>query len=191
MSFSSVRLTGSISSHSCSVRAPAGQYAQAPSWIVTGLPASTIASGVASTCPLTRHTRRTRLLVIPRPPIPGQFAACSLSIRPGVMRTIAPDETKNGAAFRRAVLSQSVAVLVLLLEFALDGVAVPLRAGARRLALRLLGTGLSGLSGLSRLLRLLFRLLLLVHDLADLHRGCPERFGRGFDPLDVVRLECI
>src|SRR2546430_10830134 len=79
----------------------------------------------------------------------------------------------------------SIAGLALLFELAFDRVAVALRAGARGLAFSLLGPGLG------RLLRLLLGLFLLVHDLADLRRGCPECLGRRLDALDVVRLEGI
>src|SRR2546425_1570887 len=73
----------------------------------------------------------------------------------------------------------------LLLELALDRVAVLLRAGAGGLALGLLSPGLTLLLGL------LLALLLLVQDLADLRRGSPQRLRGGFDPFDVVRLEGI
>src|SRR5256712_5553436 len=79
----------------------------------------------------------------------------------------------------------SIAALALFFELALDRVAVALRAGTRGLAFGLLGPAWR------LLLRLLLGLLLLVHDLADLRRGCPERLGRRLDALDVVGLECI
>jgi len=44
---------------------------------------------------------------------------------------------------------------------------------------------------LSRLLGLLLGLLLLVHDLADLRRGCAQRLRRGLDAVDVVGLEGV
>jgi hypothetical protein len=62
MSLRSVRVTGAMASHSWSVRAPAGQYAHAPSWIVTGLPVATVAFRLASRWALARQTKRTRLL---------------------------------------------------------------------------------------------------------------------------------
>ena len=68
--------------------------------------------------------------------------------------------------------------LALLLELALDRVAVLLLAGGRT-------------RGLALGLRLaVFRwLLLLVHRLADLHRGLTQLFHRGLHPLCVVALE--
>src|SRR5436190_9637380 len=92
--------------------------------------------------------------------------------------------------FHHAVFNaRAVGRLALLFELAFDRVAVALRAGPGRLALGLLGTGLSRLT--TGLLRLLLGLLLLVHDLADLRRRCPQRFRRGLDALHVVRLEGV
>src|SRR5256885_17137462 len=84
---------------------------------------------------------------------------------------------------------RTISPLALLFELAFDRVAVALRAGPGRLALRLLGTGLTRLT--TRLLRLLLGLPLLVPDLADLRRRCPERFRPGLDPLYVVRLVSV
>src|SRR3989442_11671106 len=94
----------------------------------------------------------------------------------------APPFCSTGAGVSKG---QSLFDSALLLELALDRVAVLLRAGAGGLALGLLGPGLTLLLGL------LLALLLLVQDLADLRRGSPQRLRGGFDPFDVVRLEGI
>ena len=81
-----------------------------------------------------------------------------------------PPAKSDGAAFAAPsnAAPSVLALLTLFLELAFDRVAILLRASAGGLALGLLRPGLT------LLLALLLGLLLLVHDLADLRRGCPQ-----------------